>query len=113
MDAVTYLKIEKRLCDGMCKDCPLSSDINGTNLVCTSFAHNNPEKAVELLEKWEKEHPQRTYMQDFLEKHPNAQRYTNEEPCACRCEVYGGKCPSREAALELDCIKCWNEPMEE
>ena len=111
MDAVTYLKIEKRMCEGRCEDCPLSSFHNGTNLMCSTFAHTNPEKAVELVEKWAKEHPLKTYKDDFLEKHPKARLGSNDNPPICRKFIYGGEGCTKPFVDDC-CASCWNEPME-
>ena len=66
--------------------------------------------AVENLQKWSDEHPEKTYAQDFFEKFPDAPRCKSANgryPSACRKAIYDGKCPG------VGCEECWNEPMEE
>ena len=55
-------------------------------------------------ERWCAEHPQKTYLQDFLEKFPNAQVYNSGEPLADACDVYGDvfDCKGHK------CCDCWN-----
>lgn len=83
MDAVKYFKEKNRMlsslggtgigCNGVeCMTCPLSSNINDEDLSCTSLESEKPEIAVEIIEKWSEEHPRKTILEDFLEKHPSA-----------------------------------------
>ena len=71
-------------------------------------------KAIESLQKWSKEHPKKTYAQDFFEKFPKAQSGLDGSPFVCRKRIYGG---ARSAFEDCDytgaCKNCWNEPMEE
>lgn len=115
MEFLKAMKIIKRMCEG-CNKCPLSAENNEENETCHDFMMAYPEKAEEILIKWEKEHPTKTFLMDFLEKHPKARLdddgtpksvcpyqlgYTNESNDDCGClEEYG-------------CKKCWNRPMEE
>lgn len=77
MDAVEYLKEAIRICNTTndCKECPFR------NLKATFPCHSwvdsvdaaNPEKAVEIVEKWAAEHPKKTRQSEFLKMFPNAQ----------------------------------------
>ena len=51
MDAVTYVREQRRLCDGhsTCIECPLDKFEN--------CAYADPEEVVKIVEKWSKEHP--------------------------------------------------------
>ena len=76
MDAVEYLKEAIRICNTTndCKECPFR------NLKATFPCHSwvdsvdaaNPEKAVEIVEKWAAEHPKKTRKSEFLKTFPNA-----------------------------------------
>ena len=113
MDAVKFLKEMERMCDsymnhtyssGDCMECPFS--ISKDTCLVGDMCHE-PEKAVEIVEQWSKERPQKTYKDDFLEKFPNADRYETGLPMHCRNGIYGlGSCASDS------CEDCWNEPME-
>lgn len=66
--------------------------------------------AIENLQKWSNEHPEKTYAQDFFEKFPKApidKSFKEKCPWVCRMGIYGGECSG------IECDECWNEPMEE
>lgn len=70
MDAVKYLKERKRMCDSynnMCDGCGF-----GKVPKCNHTEEDNPEKAVEIVEKWSAEHPMKTKQGEFLKMFPNA-----------------------------------------
>lgn len=69
MDAVNFLKQKARMCsvesDNMCQDCPINFlDTAGE---CDSFCERNPEKAVEVVMKWAKSHPEYPTWREWLE----------------------------------------------
>lgn len=70
---MTRTKNGNRICKFDCRECPLSSKNNGTseNLPCTIFEMYYPEKAISAIQKWSDEHPQKTYLSEFLKKYPN------------------------------------------
>ena len=115
MDAVKFFKEMERMCkvycdnpygERDCKGCPLEIGVDE----CMRVDMEESEKIVEIVEiveRWSKEHPQRTYKDDFLEKFPNADRYETGHPMNCRNGIYGlGSCASDS------CEDCWNKPME-
>lgn len=64
---------------------------------------------VERVEQWSKEHPQRTRLQDFREKYPNALLYYDGTPKPCCSDLgYCKECPE-----VTTCEECWNMPVEE
>ena len=100
------------LCKTKCSDCPLSSRNNGTSegLSCGCFQMYYPEKAVKAVQKWSDEHPQKTYLSQFLEHYPNVQLYDTGLP--------KGVCPYHLGLTDIDdcdnnCVKCWNQTVEE
>ena len=109
MDAVEYLKAKNRMtnnCDMNCEDCPLFSLNNGRGIPCREMEIKFPENDVRIVEKWAKEHPLKTYAQDFFEKFPNALKDHNGIPTSCKRNIYGGICRG-------GCLYCWNSQMEE
>lgn len=60
---------------------------------------------------------EKTYMEDFLEKFPNAKMikdvYGKEEPAVCREDIYGIPCPAPDDApedyVDTGCAECWRE----
>lgn len=65
-------------CKIKCSECPLSIQNNGTSdsMSCITFEMYHPEKAIAIVQKWSDEHPQRTYLSEFLKNYPNAQLST-------------------------------------
>lgn len=71
-------------------------------------------KLIETIQKWSNEHPKKTYAQDFFEKFPKAQSYSDGSPVICRKIIYGEIRPPFENCYYTGaCKNCWNEPMEE
>ena len=97
-------------CELNCIDCPLSSFNNGIGIPCVNLESSYPEKAIEIVQKWSDEHPQKTYLSEFLKNYPNAPLADNGTPEIClrklgltdikTCRVGG-------------CVECWNQPIEE
>lgn len=110
MDAVQLIFDAGRMCDfyDNCGKC----DADGC---CSVYNWSDLEKRnrfIEVVEKWSSEHPQKTMLQDFLEKFPLASlgyEGTPEDICpnglGYTSESY---CKNRPR----DCVKCWNRPME-
>ena len=115
MDAVEYLKEKARMtnsCGSQCNPvrCPLSSNntaINGIGLSCTLFEKRYPEKAVEIVEKWSKENPVKTYLSVLLEKLPNAKLDEYGTP-----KKFCPKTPDERCAGAI-CSDCWNREYKE
>lgn len=118
MTAIEYLKEKSRMskkCKIRCTDCPLSDRNNGMQIGCGLLQVEHPEKAVAIVQKWSEEHPQKTFLSDFLEKYPNAPISRKGFP--------GGVCPSDLGYTDEECIsstpfddyckECWDRPLEE
>ncbi|WP_301914315.1 hypothetical protein [Ruminococcus bromii] len=98
------------VCEISCEECPLSSMNNGEDIVCSDFETCYPEKAIAIVQKWSDEHPQKTYLSEFLKHYPNAPLDDEGAP--------KGVCPHTLGLMDIDncddnCIKCWNQPVEE
>lgn len=115
MDAIKYFEEKKRMLDSIgrksgicsgvsCSDCPFYA--NKRELLCGEFESEHPEKAVAIVEKWAEEHPSKTMLQDFLEKHPKAK--LNDDGTPFICPHYLGY----KYACEKGCTDCWNRPIE-
>lgn len=107
-----YVGIYK--CELDCSDCPLSSLNNDATdkMTCREFETLCPEQAIEVVQRWSNEHPQKTFLTEFLKNYPNALLDDDGAPkgtCAYRlglttideCKKKGG-----------NCVKCWNQPIE-
>lgn len=69
-------------------------------------------KLIETIQKWSDEHQKKTYVQDFFEKFPDAQSYSDGSPVICRKIIYGEIRPPFENCYYTGaCYRCWNEPM--
>ena len=95
-------------CKLHCGECLLNNKNNGTskNLLCGAFEAIYPEKAISIIQKWSDEHPQRTYLSQFLKNYPNAPLDDDGTP--------KDVCPHTLGLMDIDncddnCIKCWNQ----
>ena len=87
-----------------CSACPLGKAKNVHSIVCQRFLYEKTDEADRIITEWCKEHPEKTYLQDFLEKFPGAGLKDDGLPLACRADLYGTcKC--------IVCKDCWNEVM--
>ena len=113
MNAVDYLKEKGRMtkdCTIDCGDCPFVDDNNGTEDNCMNFESEHPEQAVEIVEKWAKKHPVKTYLSVLLEKLPNAKLNIRGIPDVCIKHYFGkeyGNCGFES------CKDCWNREYKE
>lgn len=109
MDAVKFLMEFDRMhhhfdCEDDCEGCLRQKE--GCSLTDRSKPYL--EKLVSDVEKWSKEHPQKTRQMDFMEKFPNAMICGDGTPKACCKHLgYTMDCPTI-----LNCKECWNEPLE-
>lgn len=111
---IEKLRMTKRTKNGLCKikcsNCPLCSNNNGEGLSCPTFEMYYPEKAVKAVQKWSDEHPQKTFVTEFLKNYP-------------RAVVNGDGIPNSVCPYDLGlmdkhdcrktCIECWNQPIED
>jgi len=109
------LKMTKRTKNGLCKikcsNCPLCSNKNGEGLSCPGFEMYYPEKAIEIIQKWSNEHPQKTYLTELLKNYPNAKLGENGVPMNMCPSILGLQ--DLENCGEISCVECWNQPVEE
>lgn len=96
------------VCRISCNHCPLSRFNNDEEMLCTELELTHPEKAIEIVQRWSDENPQRTYLSVFLEHYPNVQLYDTGLP--------KGVCPYNLGLTDIDdcdnnCVKCWKQPV--
>jgi hypothetical protein len=86
-----------------CEGCPMVDVWNGA---CDEALIERTAECEAIIDKWCAEHPQKTYLQDFLEKFPNAQVNFGNASIICASYVYGDAltCKGR-------CAECWNTVM--
>lgn len=87
MDAVEFLKTLRRMCNSECRECELGKRLGALD-TCALWQKAHPEEAVEIAEKWAKEHPAKTRQSEFLKHYPNAKILLG---ClnACPMDVFG------------------------
>lgn len=98
------------VCKLNCANCPLSEKNNDMDISCSTLEILYPEKTVAIVQKWSDEHPQRTYLTEFLKHYPNVQLYDTGIP--------KGICPYHLGLMSKDdcdnnCIECWNKCVED
>lgn len=112
MDALKFLKERKRMCEHYlkknCHGCP--RDDKRCELDCR-FDYKFYQEYIDDVVKWSKEHPQRTRLQDFREKYPNAPMEADGTPAIC-CIDLGYRKEDCDPIKE-SCVDCWNMPVEE
>lgn len=105
------LKMTKRtkngLCEIKCGNCPLCSNNNGEGLPCLEFEMYYSEQAIEAVQRWSDEHPQRTYLSELLRTFPNVELNCNGTPKRIHC-------PHHLGLKDIDncdkgCVECWNQ----
>lgn len=99
-------------CRLRCGECLLNNKNNGTseNLLCGAFQAIYPEKAIEIVQKWSDEHPQRTYLTEFLKHYPNVELDDTGIPKTVCVQDLG---LTDINDCDDNCIECWNQPIEE
>lgn len=96
------------VCRISCNHCPLSRFNNGEEMLCTELELTHPEKAIEIVQRWSDEHPQKTCLTELLKIFPNTPLNNDGTP--------KGICLHELGATSLDncevdnaCAKCWNQ----
>lgn len=99
-------------CKLYCGECLLNNKNNGTseNLLCGAFEAIYPEKAIAIVQKWSDEHPQKTYLSEFLKNYPNAKLCDNGTP-KCLCPHQLGLKDIDDCRKYHICVECWNQPL--
>lgn len=113
MDTIEFIKERNRMCDfyKCCKieGCPAE------NLSCGSLEEIAIQgfKLIGDVEQWSREHPQKTMLQDFLEKFPNAiLGETTKLPNFCPIHL-GYEKSNSNVCDKYTCFECWNRPLED
>lgn len=112
---VNFLREWRRMClaeHAKCRDeCPFGICENGEGLSCDMFVRKFPMTAVEVVQRWSDEHPQKTRLDDLLEKYPNTPllfigkvpNFKPDELGYCRL--------CSQCDLNGKYVCCWHEPL--
>lgn len=113
---VNFLREYNRMCnsfnDYSCNDCPMYKYNNGELRYCENLIKEFPDRAIEIVQKWSDEHPQKTRLDDLKEKYPNYRFYENDQCPDRRPAVFGycdacADCRNKKQTLRY----CWDEPV--
>lgn len=122
MDAIEFIKEYRRMCkkyvlmDTCGEDCSNECPLYGGYCDVT-YENLEANYIVSKVEQWSQAHPQKTMMQDFFEKFPNALKEENDTPLNI-CPSYCGYTNEPNDLTVCDkfnnnCLKCWSRPLEE
>lgn len=111
MDAVEFLKEKSRMCNtfnlcdggGYKETCELYKE----GLTCADYTNDYPEKAVEIVERWAKEHPKKTRQSELLKLFPRVEKAADGMVAFCP-EDMDSKfvCPIKKGGCRDQCIGC-------
>lgn len=115
MGEVKILRDYARFCRANtdCHNCELYKELGGENIGCLDRILKYTEAAAEIIERWAKERPERTYLEDFLKKFPKAKLNAYGLPYGCRKRLYGEGIECSADKIDVDnCTNCWFESVE-
>ena len=109
MDAVEYLKTLCRMCHCECLKCEFGKARRFET--CSVWQRTHPEEAVEIAEKWAKEHPAKTRQSVFLEQFPNVRLDANGIIGISSCRVDPKQYPfnGKDCCKFRSCGECRRE----
>lgn len=113
MDAVEFIREKERMCrtfNDNCKNkdgnnycCGLRYEADKSGESCEEYISNHPAEAVEIVERWAKEHPRKTRQSGFLNLFPNANIDSGTlKFCPCDMDT-DFQCPDDK---EINCADC-------
>lgn len=111
-----YFKEKNRMTDNCrinCAKCPLF--LNPFNMDCDFFEGSYPNEAIEIVQKWSDEHPQKTILDDFLGKFPHTILNSDGLPEDICCRYLGYKLSFKDCTISdahVSCSDCWKQPFE-
>lgn len=116
MEYKKAIEIYWRMCDshknGLCQQCEMSHSRNPEGVRCVELLYQNPDIAEEILEKWDKEHPRKTILTEFLEYYPNVLIGDDGTPTRV-CPASLGYTDIENCGDNYACVHCWNRTPEE
>ncbi len=132
MDIVKFFEEMDRMCkyekehgistkNEPCPCCPIPERLNiRTCPSCADFVWQHPAEAVEIVERWAKEHPRKTRQSEFLKMFPRAEKLSDGILSFCPENMDAKlECPERVKNLRGECAcsecrkKYWLEEVEE
>ena len=71
-----------------------------------------PEEAIATVQKWSDEHPQKTFLSEFLKSYPNALLGKDGTPEGV-CPYDLGLMSEDDCRKDYNCMRCWNQPIKD
>lgn len=108
MDKIEIIKEFGRMCDYFtkksgCVNCEMYQETEEGDISCFEVMKANPEKVVEIVEKWAAENKAKTRQSEFLKMYPNATPF-HIDPCNVDTDMaIDSKCRCKS------CIECREE----
>lgn len=114
MDAVKYFEEKERMLNslGRTEDVCFGVKCDKCCFRTEKGCVVHEKESVEIVEKWSEEHPQKTILQDFLEKYPNAKLHGKGCPSICVNHLGYKEQSCYDPEINYDCFKCWSRPLE-
>ena len=81
---------------------------------CMDVLKSFPAEFEKALIEWDKANPIKTFLSDFLEKHPKAVLNEVGTPFICPCDLgyTSNKACVSDKNGDFDCLACWSRPLE-
>lgn len=127
MDAVEFLEKHSRMCGALgdeCTDkdgtlCPLLVAAREVGKGCYGYTKSHPAEAVEIVERWAKEHPRKTRQSELLKLFPRVDMTADDVIAFCPESMDSAlACPIKERDhYDPECGECrkkyWLEEVED
>ena len=117
MDATEYLETKKRMtnkCNIECIDCPMGKTNNGEYVFCNYLEFKHPEKAIAIVDEWEKKHRIMTRKQKL---EATITELFPEAKVSCHVVWWGRMLGNRRIDCTVtaheDCANYWDEEYKE
>lgn len=124
--ASNFLKEQNRMCikyrayPNACRGCPLSCWNNkspkGDLITCCDILSKEPQKAIEIVQKWSNENSPQTYLSEFKKVFPHCRRNRAGMPFFCLKNLgasFTDSCDLEYSPINKKCFDCWNTPINE
>lgn len=120
MDAVEYLKERRRMCysSATCGSCRLRAEAARAHETCGEYVENHPAEAVEIVERWAREHPRKTRQSELLKLFPRVDKALDGVVAFCPENMDSEfECALKRGSGRDQCTGCrrkyWLEEVEE
>lgn len=87
LTAEEAIKIQAEICSSMsnCTNCPIYKEKGG--YCCESFKAENPEKVVEIIKQWKKDHEKKEIETEIVDLIKVIKEVCDDEMCIYACEI--------------------------